>query len=66
MLRIHESRQNMVRKDILRLATVNVSVLSERRKEVVDMFKRRSVEPHVYKKLGIGCEVTRVYGGEEK
>ena len=56
----------MVRKDILRLATVNVSVLSERRKEVVDMFKRRSVEPHVYKKLGIGCEVTRVYGGEEK
>ena len=41
VLRTYSSRQNKVRKDLLRLATVNVSALSGRSREVVDMFERK-------------------------
>ena len=47
MLRISGSRQNEVRKDLLRLATVSVGSLSVRCREVVVMFERRRVD--------IGC-----------
>ena len=50
VLRISGSQQNEVRKDLLRLATVNVGALSGRIREVVDMFERSEVN----KKLGIG------------
>ena len=44
MLRICGSRQNEVRKDPLILATVNLSALSGRSRELVLMFERRKVD----------------------
>ena len=64
VLRISRSQQNEVRKDLLRLTTVNEGSFSGRSREVVDMFERRRVD--------IGClqevmdQGTRVYRGDEK
>ena len=44
VLSISRSQQNDVRKDLLRLATVNVHFLSGRSREVGDMFDRRRVD----------------------
>ena len=47
------SQENEVRKDLLRLVTVNEGFLSGRSREVVDMSERRRVDIRCYKKLGI-------------
>ena len=56
VLRTYSSRQNKVRKDPLRLATVNISALSGRSREVVDMFER--------KREDIGCLQDVRYRGQ--
>ena len=56
MLRISGSCQNEVRKDLLRLVTVNVGSLSGRSTEVVDMFERRRID--------IGCLQEVRYRGQ--
>ena len=65
MLKISGSRQNEVRKNLLRLATVNEGSLSERSREVVDMFVRR-VDSGCLQEVRYRGQGTRVYGGEEK
>ena len=44
MLTISGSQKNEVRKDLLRLVTVNVGSLSGRSREIVDMFERRRLD----------------------
>ena len=66
MLRISGSQQSEVRKDLLRLATVNVGALLGRSREVVDMFERRRVDIGCLQKVRYKGQGTRVYGGEEK
>ena len=63
LLRISDSRQNEVRKDLLRLATVNVGSLSGRNREVEDMFKRRRVDIGCLQEDRYRGQGTRVYGG---
>ena len=67
VLRISGFPQNEVRKNLLKLATVNVGSLSDRSKEVVvDMFKRRRVDIKCLQKVRYRSQGTRGYGGEEK
>ena len=66
LLRTSGSRQNEVKKDLLRLGTVNVGALSERSREVVDMFERRKVVNGCLKKVRYRDQGTRIYEGEEK
>ena len=49
VLRISGSLQSKARKDLLRLATVDVATLTGRTMGVVDIFERRRVESDVYK-----------------
>ena len=66
VLRISRSRQNEVRKDLLRLAIVNVGSLSGRSRKVVDMFKRRRVDIGCLQEVRYRDQGTRVYGSERK
>ena len=65
-IRISWSRQNEVRKGLLRLVTVNVDALSGRSREVMDMFKRRRVDIRFLQQVRYRGQGTRVYRGEEK
>ena len=60
VLRISGFRQNEIRKDLLRLATVNVGSLSERSKEVVDMFEKRRVDIRCLQEVRHRGQGTRV------
>ena len=66
MLRISGSQQNEVRKDLIRLATVNVGTLSGRNRVVVDMFERRRVDIGCLQEVRYRGQGTRVYGCEKK
>ena len=62
---ISGSRQNEVRKDLLRLATVNVGSLSRRSGEVVNVFETRRVDIGCLQEVRYNGQGTRVYEGEE-
>ena len=68
MLRISGSRQNEVRKDLPRLATMNVLyVLCQiESRGVVDMFERRRLYIRCLHEVRYRDQGTRVYGGKEK